>query len=78
MSFGDSPCIAPPYKPYKCPNCGTIKQICMQREYVYKIRDGKTGVYYYYCSYHCWRKALREIEESKKNRKNMQKHLTNI
>lgn len=40
------------WKDYICPICGNIKSICMQREYVYKIKRT------FYCSYTCWRKAL--------------------
>ena len=45
---------------YTCPVCGTIKSICMQREYVYKIKTT------YFCSYSCWRKALSEMPKSKR------------
>lgn len=48
------------WRNYKCPECGTIKSICMQKEYVYKIKG------LFYCSYTCWRKALREMPKTKR------------
>lgn len=51
---------------YTCPICGTLKSICMEKEYVYKIKTT------YYCSYTCWRKALKETP--KKNRRNFVKY----
>ena len=48
------------WRDYKCPICGNIKSICMQDEYVYKIQGA------FYCSYTCWRKALRDKPKIKR------------
>lgn len=45
---------------YVCPICGKIKSICMQKEYVYKIKRT------FYCSYSCWRIALKSTPKKKK------------
>lgn len=49
------------WRTYKCPKCGNMKSICMQKEYVYKL-DGK-----FYCSYSCWRAALKNYHIKKRN-----------
>lgn len=49
-----------PWRNYICPECGAQKSICMQKEYVYKIETK------YYCSYTCWRKALKETPQKER------------
>lgn len=46
------------WKDYICPICSRKWSICMQREYVYRIK--KT----FYCSYSCWRKAQKKEKDS--------------
>lgn len=46
-----------------CPICGEKKFVFDASEYVYKIG------YKYYCSWTCYRKAQREMEEKHKKRK---------
>lgn len=41
----------------KCPHCKNKFDVVrgLMREYVYKIRIGKSNNFTYYCSYPCWR-----------------------
>lgn len=47
----------------KCPICG--KTYIKAFENIYKTRKGTS--WEHYCSYTCYNKALRKIEEDKKN-----------